>query len=514
MIQAMYNGVSGLRAHKTMMDVISNNIANINTVGFKSSRVSFKEMFNQTVKGATAAKSGKIGGTNPEQIGLGVTVGSIDVTNNQGSLQPTGKVTDMAIEGSGYFIVGDGSGRFYTRDGSFSIDSDGYLVTAGSGLKVMGWTADKITGTIDSTTPVVANSFISLPVGQIARQTTKINYGGNLNSSTAAGETTTVSNMVYDTLGTEHQLAVAFTKSQSPVVSQGFADTDTTTVGTGSVSIVVGRGSTTEQTYNVSVPAGSTLDDLATAIEAIGGVGCSIADAGAGAGADRYSLRLVSASGQQAEVTSSLTGGAQSPTFSRSSENAGVWSWQATEGGLSVGSGSVVFDGSGKSPFASGEISIPLTNGASTPLISTLDFSAISQLSGDTTLSATSQNGLPMGMLDSFTVGQDGVISGVFTNGTSQPLAQIALTAFSNPAGLTKVGNNLLVESSNSGLPQISIPAVGSMGKINAGFLESSNVDLPTEFANMIVAQRGFQANSRIITTSDEILQELVQLTR
>ena len=513
MIQAMYNGVSGLRSHKTMMDVISNNIANINTVGFKASRVSFKEMFNQTLKGATSARDGGVGGTNPQQIGLGVGVGSIDVNNNQGSLQPTGKVTDLAIEGSGYFAVGDGTGRFYTRDGSFSIDSEGFLTLAGSGLKVLGWTADKITGNIDSTVPITNASFISLPVGQIARQTTQITYGGNLDSSAVPGDPKSVSANIYDSLGVAHTLSVRFNKLQAPLVSQGYADTNTTTVGSGTLSLSIGQDSTATL-VDVTIPAGATLDDMAAAIDAAAGVSCSIEDAGASAGANRYSLRILSDDGRQVSVTSSLTGGTTQPVFSQSTENSGVWSWSAYENGVNVGTGGIVFDGMGKSPYASGTISIPLSNGANTPLEATLSFGSITQLGGGTTVSATSQNGLPMGMLDSFTIGQDGIISGVFTNGMSQPMAQIALTAFSNPTGLTKVGNNLLVESSNSGLPQISIPGVGAMGKVNSGFLESSNVDLPTEFANMIVAERGFQANSRIITTSDQILQELVQLVR
>lgn len=517
MIQAMYNGVSGLRSHKTMMDVISNNIANINTIGFKSSRVSFKEMFNQTMKGATAPKGSGIGGTNPTQIGLGVSIGSIDVNQGQGSLQPTGKVTDIAIEGSGYFLVGNGQGRFYTRDGSFNIDSDGFLVTAGSGLKVLGWGADKITGTIDSTVPVSNTSYISLPVGQISRQTTAVTYGGNLDSSTAAGGTRSVSALVYDSLGTEHTLAVNFTKIQRPIISQGYADADVTTIGVGTVDISVDTGTiptTPPHIYSVNMAAGSTLGDLQAAINAIDGVDASILDNGASAGADRYQLRVVSANGKQAQVNSGLTVGDQSPSFSISTEGAGQWSWTAAEAGVAAGNGMITFDALGKALNATGSALIPMSNGSNTPLEAKLSFGSICQLSGGTTVSATSQNGLPMGMLDSFTIGQDGIISGVFTNGTSQPLAQLALTAFSNPAGLTKVGANLLIESSNSGLPQISIPAIGSMGKINAGFLESSNVDLPTEFANMIVAERGFQANSRIITTSDEILQELVQLKR
>jgi len=513
MIQAMYNGVSGLRSHKTMMDVISNNIANINTVGFKTSRVGFKEMFNQTIKGATAAKSGGAGGTNPTQIGLGVSVGSIDTSQNQGSLQPTGKITDLAIEGNGFFIVGDGQGRCYTRDGQFSIDSSGYLVTSGSGLKVLGWMADVITGAIDSTAPISNTSFISLPVGQLARQTTEVTYGGNLDSSTAAGDTQSGSAMIYDTLGTQHTLGVTFTKVQRPMITQGYADTDTTTVGTGTISVTIGAGMLDATTTDVTIGAVTTLDGLRAALDAVPGLDATITDLGPAGGATRYGVQVTSANGRQVSLSTNLAGGT-TPTFSMSAAGAGEWTWTATESGTAVGSGTIIFDENGKCPRAVGTVSIPLSNGANSPLAAELSFGSITQLSGTTTVGATSQNGLPMGMLDSFTIGQDGIISGVFTNGTSQPLAQIALTAFSNASGLTKIGSNLLVESSNSGLPQISQPAVGSMGKINAGFLESSNVDLPTEFANMIVAERGFQANSRIITTSDEILQELVQLKR
>jgi len=200
--------------------------------------------------------------------------------------------------------------------------------------------------------------------------------------------------------------------------------------------------------------------------------------------------------------------------------NPGEWSWVASspdaDPAVPVGSGLVTFDSNGNCLTNSGSVSLTLAlaNGATNPVDMSLSFQSITQLAGDTTISPTSQNGLPLGGLDSFTIGKDGVISGSFTNGMSQPLGQICLAQFSNASGLSKAGNNLLIENSNSGLPQIGQPSVGSLGNITAGFLESSNVDLPSEFASMIIAQRGFQANSRIITTSDEILQELVQLKR
>jgi flagellar hook protein FlgE len=413
MIQAMYNGVSGLQAHKSEMDVISNNIANINTVGFKSSRMSFREMMSQTIRGASEAASDGVGGTNPMQIGLGVGVGSIDVNQGQGALIATGKQTDVAIAGSGFIPLGDGNARFYTRDGSLQVDANGNLISSASGLKVLGWTADLNTGAIDTTTPVTPSSGIKLPLGQlsICRQTSNVTFGGNVN---AVGGSFSQSVNVYDSLGVPHTVSVDFQKTA----------------------------------------------------------------------------------------------------------NDGEWSWTAScpdaDPLTTVGTGTVQFDSSGRSQTASGALSLTLlaSNGAVNPINVTMDFSTINQLKGDTTLMATKQDGVPLGTLDSFSISKAGVISGVFTNGMNQVLGQMSLALFSNPAGLSKNANNLYAETSNSGLPQIRQAASGSLGSLSTGFLESSNVDLPTEFANMIVAQRGFQANSRVITTSDEILQELVQLKR
>jgi len=416
MIQAMYNGASGLRAHKTQMDVISNNIANINTIGFKASRVSFRETLSQTLRGATGPKAGGIGGINPMQVGLGASIGSIDLSQTQGSLLPTGKPTDVAIEGNGFLMVSDGQGKFYTRDGSLQLDGEGTLVASGSGLRVLGWTADPFTGSINNLEPITPRSEIRLPLGQlaVARQTRKLGIGGNLDARAAEGDTYRVSAQVYDSLGIAHSVSVVFAKTENP----------------------------------------------------------------------------------------------------------GEWSWSVScpeaDPDQSTGSGTIQFDENGRNTVTSGEFSLVLAepNGSASPITATLYFNELTQLAGNATASPTFQDGLALGMLDSFTIGKDGVIWGTFTNGMQQPIAQIAMAQFSNPSGLMKGKNNVFIETGNSGLPQVGVASVGSMGNLTAGFLESSNVDLPTEFTNMIVAQRGFQANSRIITTSDEILQELVQLKR
>ena len=514
MIQAMYNGVSGLRAHKTMMDVISNNIANVNTVGYKSSRVSFREAFSQTMKGASAPSTGA-GGTNPQQLGLGVAIGSIDVNQNQGSLQPTGNLTDLAVEGSGYFILTDGSSEYFTRDGGFTVDKEGNFVSSATGYKVKGWSdIDPLTGRIK---PLDTGSeVITVPVDNLARQTSQIIYGGNLNSSTAPGESSDVSALIYDSEGNPHTISLSFTKMQVPMNSQGYA-ADTTLVGTGNVVITVGEGTDDEATYTVASLGTDTLSTLATKITAAGGGGkltATVVDSGV-AGADRYHIAVSSVNGRQIETdTSGLVGGT-APTFTEDAAQVNKWSWAATENSIAAGTGGTIsFDTAGKYDSSTGSISLAVTGGPVSPLVINPTFASITQLYGASSPRATSQDGLPMGTLDTVTISNDGTISGVFTNGMTYPLARLALATFSNPAGLSKVGNNMLIESSNSGPCQYNGPAEGSTGKVVGGFLESSNVDLPTEFANMIVAQRGFQANARIITTSDEILQELVQLKR
>ncbi len=416
MIQAIYNGVSGLQAHKMELDVISDNIANVNTIGFKSSRVNFTDMLSRTLRGATEPTSGGLGGTNPMQIGLGTSIGSIAVSQTQGSLQTTGKATDLAIEGEGFLALSDGQGNYYTRDGSLQLDGEGNLVQSSSGMKVLGWMTDPITGEIDSTTPISSSSSIRLPVGglAVARETKNVVFDGNLDASMAAGSSTSPRiATIYDSLGVAHNVLVVFTKTANP----------------------------------------------------------------------------------------------------------GEWTWEATspdaEAGSTVGAGMITFDANGNSTSSTGSISLTLAsdNGATNPINAAMSFSSVTQLAAkDSTVKFFDQDGREMGTLDSFAIGKNGVITGTFSNGMTQSLAQLCMARFANPAGLNKSGANVLAETGNSGLPQIGQASVGSMGSVTAGFLEASNVDLSTEFANMIFAQRGFQANSRIITTSDQILLELVQL--
>jgi flagellar hook protein FlgE len=419
----MFSAISGLRGHQEMMDVIANNIANVNTVGFKSGRVNFQDILSQTVSGATAPQGG-LGSINPAQIGLGMTVAGIDVLQTQGNLQSTGKTTDMAIQGDGFFMESDGTSTVYTRDGAFDIALDGSLANPGSGLKVQGWQADS-NGQIDMTQPVTN---LVIPIGQrtTALATSNVTLSGNLDAG-----------------------------STGPVVGPPAVDATT-------------------------VPTTMTIFDS---------LGVS------------HSVKL---------------------TFTKTA-TANQWTWAATkdaaDNGIDVSgavpgvnSGTLNYTSGGVFSSATGTLSFTFPDGA-TATTPKIDLSAMTQFSG-TSQPSGQADGFTSGTLTTFSVGDAGMLSGVYSNGQTQVLGQIALADFLNSAGLLRAGQNNFSATSASGAANIGAAGTGGRGTVTTGALEMSNVDLATQFTGMITAERGFQANSRVITTSDEMLQELVNLKR
>ena len=409
MIRSMYSGVSGLKVHQNQMDVIGNNISNVNTTGFKGSRVTFKEMLNQTLSGASSPQEGR-GGTNPKQIGLGVQLGSIDTNMGQGSLQSTGKMTDMAIQGNGFFIVNDGSENYYTRAGNIDFDEEGYLVNTANGNRVQGWTADE-NGEFSGLT-VDNMGDIDFDQTMDANASSNITTDGNLDASSAAGDT----EIIFDSLGFEHDVNLELEKVST---------NEWRLINTNSVDI------------NGNFP--TNAGDFPHIIN--------------------FDSDGIITGGQNLDVT---------------------------------------FD--------------PGT-GANTQTV-TLDFSRLSQFAGDSTADVRTVDGYGEGELKDFTLNEEGVIIGSYDNGYNKDLARIGLANFANPAGLQKAGDTMFSVSNNSGDPQVGAAGVGGRGTISSGTLEMSNVDLAEQFTKMITSQRGFQANSKMITTSDEMLQGLVNMKR
>ena len=432
MVQAMLSSISSIKAQQTRMDEIGNNLANINTTGYKSGDVQFEDMMSVELTSGTGPGA-KVGGTNPQQTGLGVSISGIDVNTQQGTLTATNRNTDLAIQGQGFFMVSDGTNVQYTRDGGFALDGNGDLVSRGTGDHVLGYNADS-SGAISTGIAPTAGSKINIPIGGLssAKGTDNVTMSGNLDGTLPTTGTWSAQIRTYDQQGGAHDLTFVF-KNRS------------TTLG-------------------ATAPSGATSS----------------------------------------------------------------WDWDAYEGsattGTPIGSSSTAgntqlfFDGSGKSvsalaASAANSVTVPASPGAPAEPIK-VDFSSMTQLKSDSSAFGKSQDGIPFGSLSNFAINADGTIVGTFSNGQTRNLAQIAIANFQNPGGLRREGNNLWSSSANSGTAMVGTPSTGGRGSVSAGFLEGSNADMTTELTNLIITQRGYQANTKIITTVDEMMQDLIALKR
>lgn len=415
---SFYASLSGLAANANALSVIGNNLANINTIGFKGSNSTFQDLFNAQLGGVATQGNG-----NPIQIGLGTRLASVTQNFSQGSFASTASVTDMAISGNGFFMLElrDG-GRAYSRAGNFSIDKEGFLVDP-NGNKALGWNRQ---GTSLSTNGTVQPIRVNMGTVSPPSPTDLITSTTNLDANAATGTVYSMPVQVYDSLGASHSLLFSFTKQAPPAGGGSLWDLAVTTDGGSTVT-----GAPAQVAFNAS-------GQLTTP----------------GAGANPV-LAL-----------SAWTSGGNSPNIT----------WEIWSG----------------SP-----LSASLTGFAS-PSATT----------------ASTQNGFGAGSIRGLIVDQNGVITANFTNGQTISLAQVGLTTFSNMNGLSKQGENVWTETLTSGAPNIGPASEGGRGSILGSNLELANVDVAEEFTKLIISQRGYQANSRIVTTSDELLQETLNLKR
>jgi flagellar hook protein FlgE len=492
----------------SFMDVVGNNIANVNTIAFKSSRVNFQDILGQTLKGANSAQNGR-GGTNPAQIGLGMTMGGIDTLMSQGSLQTTGKLTDFAIQGDGFFAVSDGTRNYFTRDGGFDIGIDGGLVNPNTGLRVMGWAANS-SGVVDTQAPLTK---IDIPFGTRvnAQSSSKMDFAGNLDASAAIGTSVATTVTAYDSLGISNSVRVAMTK----VAANAWAVTNNASSITGAAfgATPLGAGSSITGSPNDLRPG--TWD---IALTGTGAITAQFTPAlftppntfAAGAAPEPLITGTIPAGGVNTTLVPGLT--ITAPTV------LGVATTQFTTGlGAAPATATAIsFTTGGQFVSTNPAVSISLTptNGATSPQAITLNVSSFSQFAGQSQVSLTNQDGFPAGALVSFAVGSSGEISGIYSNGANRVIGQLAMAGFVNPGGLMRAGQNLWTSSANSGDPLLGTPNTGGRGTVTTGTLETSNVDLAQQFTNVIIAQRGFQSSSRVITASDQMLQDLVNIIR
>ncbi|MCL2398210.1 MAG: flagellar hook protein FlgE [Defluviitaleaceae bacterium] len=511
MMRSLFSGVSGLRVHQNRMDVIGNNIANVNTVGFKASRMTFADAISQRISGASAdnPETGRAG-RNPMQIGLGVNMGGIDNIMTQGAAQRTDRPLDLTIQGEGFFIVSDQGGTFFTRAGN--VDWNGHRFSIG-GMQLMGWQAIE--------DPRRPGSFI-IEQGSVRpletpasvhfmnpRPTTMVEATGNLRPADAQHDedwpgTYIITRPVefYDTVGNRYTKNVTFRwhpplnhpsvaalDNEPAIASNNTQSVWTFTFGEPDdesplvtifpngrrdagvqVEIAVGEGDdATSAGFLLFTPINATLAHMGSVTGVIG--------AGGGNGGIPANLNDVAVADRVRQINIEIS---------------------TTEDGVLL---PPAFPGSPSPPSA---IEGNVAN-------IRWDFQAIRAQEGERANARMSfMDGNPPGTLRDVSFGPDGVITGRYSNGHTRILGQIPLAKFRNPAGMERVGNNLWVPTSNSGW----FDGVGDHGDLMPGTLEMSNVDLSSEFTEMIITQRGFQANSRIITTSDEMLMELVNLRR
>lgn len=414
-LTALYTGATGMISFSTMLDVVGNNIANLNTTGYKAQSVSFQDLLYQTLSPGSPATTTN-GGTNPVQLGQGVGLGATTTNYAQGTITQTGNPLDAAIQGNGFFVLGAGATQLYTRDGEFSVGSSGYLVDPTTGEMV------QRTGTVGeatATTPgfqVAGNNNILVPYGAgiPGTETANVTFQGNIDNDLTAGQSVTTSIQVYDSQSAAHTLTVTFTNSGS-------------------------------NTYTVT----ATIDGNAATV---------------------------------------------------------------TGGPLTFGSNGLINGGNTLSVAVTG-----LSDGAANQTIN-LNVGAVGSTTGLTqfgtasTAEALTQDGIPAGTLTSISFDQNGNVIGQFTNGETIPIAQLAIATFNNQNGLLQVGNNDFAASPSSGQAVIGTAGNGGLGTIEGGALESSNVDISTEFANLIIAQRGFQVNAETVTIADQVLADLANI--
>lgn len=536
LVKSLNSGVSGLKAFQTKMDVIGNNIANVETAGFKSSRVTFAEMMSERL-----GRSGS-GDSAPQlsnQVGLGVRVISIDRDFSQGAMNSTGRTTDLAIEGDGYFMVSDGGERLMTRAGNFVFNKDGFLVDQG-GRSVQGYIADQNGNVLGGG----ASEDIRIDFENVLppRQTGRVSLAGNLDASTST----------IRTLQAQSGFTVSGAAAEASTPINDMAQTLTPLADGDQITFDVTLNDGTAQTINYTYTAGDTLSDMVDAFNTqltdaegtlslidgmlnlrstqIGESQLEINNVNlTGTGSLNFPGLQVIEEGQNNAQNISTTvydelGRAHSLLVEFTQTGTNEWTYEASfldgEEITSGATGVINFDETGQ--LASDDLLNltfePGAGASATSFAVELGNSStgtrFTQYAGSNSAKVISQDGYAQGQLIDVSINGAGQVEGIYDNGNSSVLAQIALAKVQNKNGLEMVGSGLFRATSAAGETFVSTAEEMSGTAINSGALEGSNVDLAKEFTDMITSQRAYQSNARVITTSDEMLTEAVNLKR
>ncbi|HWT07445.1 MAG TPA: flagellar hook-basal body complex protein [Xanthomonadales bacterium] len=611
---SLFIGVTGLESYQSQIDVISNNIANVGTTGFKGQDVNFQDLIYQAQSFASAPTQTS-GGINGKDAGLGVKIASIDTNYAQGGLRTTGVNTNLAMNGDGFFILRKPNGNgapLYTRNGDFSLNSNGMLYDQASGMAVQGYMADRNgnvsqTGTPgDVTIPLGLSSQAvgtglnpGLKFGASGDKVFDVSLGGNLDqtqwikeaqgvqaANPGTGSPYTISTTVYDSLGNAHLAQITYspdaagaTGGNAQVASQGalgagnLINALSGTTGGKTISVKVDPGGTTatiaDGNTTITAAPGATLTydgatfTLGNFVPADAGVTGTINNAGGGNGlpsqvadpsavlhapAARWKVSVSFADGTTFDAIQNpgsingagvTTAATTTPTpvssgvlgyayFDQNGQYINTSSIEGVAAGQSI-TGANVHNVNNNPALSTGNqlnvrswgtgtsnASVAPTAGGPAPQTGPigLDFHNSTSLAGTATANVFAQNGYGAGILSNLTIGQDGTISGAFTNGQTTTLGRVAVATFQNEGGLQRVGGSDFASTANSGLAQVGTASVGRYGSIVSGSLEQSNVSIADEFTKMISAQNAYQANSKSITTASEDMQTVINLIR
>lgn len=573
--RAMFSGLTGLNANSQTIGVAGNNIANVNTTSFKRSQAHFETQVSQTLKNGSAPSTG-LGGTNPAQVGLGTRLAAITRDFSDGGLQPTGVSTHAAVEGGGFFIVEKGGSQRYTRDGTFQLDRDFNLVS-NSGGRVQGFGVDSQFNVVEGILQDINIPLGVLTIAQATENVNlggNLNAGGDvatqgsiieseaLFSDPAATVPATAADALTSLVGSD--LSARFPAGAVLTV-------DNVTRGGGELparTFEVNAANTTNSDAN-----GTTLGDFMAFLQDVTGIDTTQSNAPGVSVNALGQLTVLSNTGTANEILFdpgdiiASSGGVNSQPFTSpwnidqqatgESVRTNFIAYDSLGNAVSIdmiavledknstgtdwrfyvhseddsdlnkflSNGTLSFDTSGQFTLAQGgSFIIDRTNtGALDPQAITLQFTdpngtlgSLTALAGQdiSQINSLRQDGTPIGTLEDFSISEDGTVTGVFSNSLLRDLGRIPLAMFSNTAGLVETGGNLYANTSNSGSPQIVNAGTGGSGRVIGRALELSNVDLAQEFINLISAQTGFSANSRIISTSDQMIQELLASIR
>ena len=555
MANSLLTGVSGLTSHQKMIEVVGHNLANLNTTAFKSRHVTFSDVFYETIRNGTGSNGSQLGGSNPAQIGYGSKLANVAVQHTQGGFDSTGGQFDFAIDGNGFFVLDSNEGLALTRSGTFGLDANGILVDTSTGYSVQRFGSIGDSSTLGPSFQTPGSPEIRIPIGAPVpgELTRDVSLRGNLSPASNSGVThvlsttsawttggipvvssTLLNNLDFSTSPyvPGDTLEISGLDRESNVVSQTLAVDGTTTVqdlldaidATFPTSTV-----TLEPDGNITMTESTTGQSFTSML---------ITDGSTNSGSALFSSHLpeTSVSGVDPDIVRATTeifdvqGTAHHVNLELQKMTDGSWTLTAT---MDPSAGTVIdglvdqiqFNSSTGTFEQAGTPGIGDTNlviqfsGVSTPQAIRIDFGDPGTLSGLTSnigvsSVSTESDGVANGTLVSTNVDEAGIVEGIASNGRRFPLAQLAVASFRNPNGLESDGNNLYRATSSSGALELGPARSGGRGGVLAGQLEQSNVDIAVEFTRLIIAQRGFSANARTITVTDEILEELTNLLR